>query len=729
VTTGTNHPSEETSDQGINVVKDHVDAKVFLGVEVATIRASVFCLLLAAAILAVDLSMPLGVAGGVLYIALVLTGWWFRSRSAFILLAFLASVLTILGYYLSPMGGEGWVVLTNRFYALITIWVTATVSWFGSGRTVRLNMSIQNNFRWTVTIGAVLPLLLLGVLLLVYNKGPGTSEQRTAQLLAAGGLQVKLAQTHLWFEKYIEGDGSISLEDVQRSFDDAEALNRSLLSEHSLSPSSALPFEIRELRTQVEHSETLIRKLRALGQDRLANPATSLAGSKLDQQFDATFSELHESTRQTEAIITDGIRRNTEQLRFLIILLSGGTIFVSVAASFALQSFENQRLKSANKLEEGEKRYRALFNNMKSNVAMYTAVDDGSDFVFKDFNRAAERTDGMNKAELIGVRVTKVFPGIEEFGLLDVFRRVWATGQAEHHPISLYEDDQIAEWRENFVYRLRTGEIVAVYEDVTEQKKAEEHLQTAMEQAEVANQAKSEFLAGMSHELRTPLNAILGFAQILRSGSKNPLSPDQIRQIDFILNGGDHLLDLINQVLDLSKIESDQADLVLESVNANEIVSECVALTAPLCEPNAITLTDNFSGTEHVFVHADHLRLKQIIINLLSNAIKYNKQGGSVDITGSKTGTGFLQICVTDTGVGIAEKDREHVYQMFRRLDGAASLASEGTGIGLNVTRLLVEKIGGQIGFESTEGVGSSFSIELPLASEQAEVVSDIPCK
>lgn len=581
-------------------------------------------------------------------------------------------------------------------------------------------MSIRDSYRWSVTIGALLPFLVLGILLLVYNKGPGMSERHTSLLLANAETEIRLSQSQLWFEEFLEADSSVTLEEVWASLDRAETLNRSLLTIGQQSGSAASVFAPENLLTLVRRSEILIQEIRVVGEKRLANPLTSLAGSPLEQDFDAIYGKLHDNEKLIAAAILSSVRENSAQLRFLIISLSAGVIFVSVAASVAIQRFERQRLNVALKLEQGEKRYRALFNNMGTCVAIYSAVDDGENFVFRDINRAAEKSEGIALADLVGRRVTEVLPSISDFGLLEVFQRVWQTGQAEHLPVSLYENGRIAGWRENYVYKLPTGEIVAVYDDVTEKKIAEEQAMLATEKAEIASQAKSEFLTSMSHELRTPMNAILGFAQILKSNSKHPLSKEQDQQIDYIMEGGNHLLELINQVLDLSKIESDQSDLLVESVNINSMVQECVTLAAPLCEPENISVTDNFSSGRPVFVLADHLRLKQIIINLLSNAIKYNKPGGSVTITGNTVNDKYMQIELSDTGVGIAEEDRESVYQMFHRIGVTSGKPSEGSGIGLSVTKLLVEKMGGRISFESQKGIGTTFRVELPLAEEPA---------
>ncbi|NQW01132.1 MAG: CHASE domain-containing protein [Rhodospirillales bacterium] len=243
-------------------------------------------------------------------------------------------------------------------------------------------------------------------------------------------------------------------------------------------------------------------------------------------------------------------------------------------------------------------------------------------------------------------------------------------------------------------------------------------LQASQRSAEKANMAKSEFLASMSHELRTPLNAILGFAQMLQYDPKNPPSIAQNSYIESIRTGGDHLLALVNDVLDLAKIEADQLQLHIEKLAANDIVAECVAMTAHLGDTRGIKFIDQFSGGPTAYLYADQLRLKQILLNLLSNAIKFNHVNGTVHLQGQATEGGFLRISITDTGIGIAKREYGKVFQVFQRVIADPMVAQEGTGIGLTVTKHLVEQMAGRIGFESEVGIGSTFWIELPLASD-----------
>lgn len=251
--------------------------------------------------------------------------------------------------------------------------------------------------------------------------------------------------------------------------------------------------------------------------------------------------------------------------------------------------------------------------------------------------------------------------------------------------------------------------------DNSVRKQVEAELKNAMAVAEKANLAKSDFLSSMSHELRSPLNAILGFAQLMESGSPLP-TPTQKASIDQILKAGWYLLELINEILDLALIESGKLSLSLEPMSLADVMLECQAMIEPQAQKNGIRMS--FPKLEiHYFVKADRTRVKQVLINLLSNAIKYNRAGGSVEVTCGASTAERIRISVQDTGEGLSPEKRAQLFQPFNRLGQEAS-AEEGTGIGLVVSKRLVELMGGEIGAESTVGVGSVFWIELNLAAE-----------
>ena len=264
--------------------------------------------------------------------------------------------------------------------------------------------------------------------------------------------------------------------------------------------------------------------------------------------------------------------------------------------------------------------------------------------------------------------------------------------------------------------------LLTVTIDISDRKKAEEELKKARIEAEQANAAKSEFLSRMSHELRTPMNSILGFAQLLEMGD---LNPGQKKGVNHIMKSGKHLLDLINEVLDISRIESGRLSLSLEPVQLSSLIPEMTDVIRPQLSARQINIELVDSPDNFLFVKTDRQRLKQVMLNLLNNAIKYNQDGGSIRINVQQQITEerkpeMVRISITDTGIGIPEEFIPKLFTPFERI-GADKTTIEGTGLGLSVVKKLMDAMGGNLGVESTPGLGSTFWVELPHVDSQLE--------
>jgi PAS domain S-box-containing protein len=373
---------------------------------------------------------------------------------------------------------------------------------------------------------------------------------------------------------------------------------------------------------------------------------------------------------------------------------------------------------SARKQAEEKLRWtEGSFRLMVESVSDYAIVMLDPDGMVASWNTGAQRIKGFSADEILGRHFSSFYP--EE----DVANGKPQRDLDQAAASGRYEDEG---WRirkdgsrfwANIAFtsiRDQAGNLrgfAKLTRDLTERNKVEAILTNARALAEKANLAKSEFLSSMSHELRSPLNAILGFAQLMESDSPAPTAA-QSESIIQILNAGWYLLELINEILDLATIESGKLSMSLEPVALGDLLLECHSMIEPLAQRRGIRMRVPQSDAPYC-VHADRTRIKQVLINLLSNAIKYNRTAGSVAVGCTvNPATGRVRITVTDTGAGLSQEKLAQLFQPFNRL-GQEGSSEEGTGIGLVVSKRLVELMDGEIGVESTMGKGSIFWVEL----------------
>jgi signal transduction histidine kinase/ActR/RegA family two-component response regulator len=376
-------------------------------------------------------------------------------------------------------------------------------------------------------------------------------------------------------------------------------------------------------------------------------------------------------------------------------------------------ALQNAILTSANFsiIATDEKGIIQLFNIGAERMLGYTAAEVVNKINPSDIHDPQEVT--ARAKELSLELATPIAPGFEALafkasrGIEDIYELTYIRKDGSRFPASV----SITALRDEF------GDVIGyllIGTDNSARKRAESELNEAMDVVEKANRAKTDFLSAMSHELRTPLNAVLGFAQLMETGTPVP-TPAQKRNLDQILKAGWYLLELINEILDLSLIESGKVTLSREPVSLSEVMLECRAMVEAQAHKRGIDMKFPRFETLH-FVQADRTRVKQVLINLLFNAIKYNRPGGTVTVEFTLSAPHSIRISVRDTGAGLAAEQVTQLFQPFNRLGKEAS-AEEGTGIGLVVTKRLVELMGGTIGVNSAVDVGSVFWIELILTS------------
>lgn len=402
---------------------------------------------------------------------------------------------------------------------------------------------------------------------------------------------------------------------------------------------------------------------------------------------------------------------------------------LNVMAARIRELIDNLELKvkeRTKELSESERRFRQLFEHSSSGVAVYEPVEEGRDFVFRDINKAVETIEGVDRSDLIGRKVTEIFPGIVQFGLLDIFRQVWQSGQSARHPVSYYSDGRLKGWRENSVYRLPSGEIVAVYDDLTARKQAE--IEKNALEAKLQRAQKMESIGllagGIAHDLNNILSGIVGYPELLLL--QLPKNSELRKPIRAILDSGQRAAAVVADLLTVAR----GVACAKEPADLNRLVKEHLASPEhrrlstlhPLvqCSTRLDPLVSN--------IHCSPVHVKKCIMNLVTNAVEAFDGPGSVVIStrnlqvdenmglniGLRAGE-YALLTVTDNGRGVPTKDLEHIFEPFytKKVMGIS-----GTGLGLAVVWNTVMDHGGTVQVESTER-GTSFVLSFPVSEKE----------
>jgi len=423
-------------------------------------------------------------------------------------------------------------------------------------------------------------------------------------------------------------------------------------------------------------------------------------------------------------LFSSGIVRRIQRLERDAVLLAQGEALASPQAERDEIGLLAERMNEASKLlrareqalREGEERFRLVIEGVRD-YGIFMLDTEGH---VVSWNTGAQRIKGWRGDEIMGRHFSVFYPGEEGHdrsmrNLGDAIR----DGRVEDEGWRVRKDGTQF-WANVVITALydETGALRGfskVTRDITERRRAEEALELARQEAETASAAKSLFLSRMSHELRTPLNAILGFAQLLELERGTAGAPDKA-SVEQILRAGRHLLALIDEVLDIARIEAGKLGLAIVPTLLPTVIEEAIGLSRPQAEQRGVTITWEASSLPPIA--ADPRRLLQVLLNLLSNAIKFNREGGTVTLRAQSSGD-RVRIEVTDTGVGIEADQAGQLFQPFTRL-GTAAMRTEGTGLGLSLSRALVEAMDGAIGYAPRDDgrEGACFWVELPLSAQ-----------
>ncbi|UCF73024.1 MAG: response regulator [Deltaproteobacteria bacterium] len=378
----------------------------------------------------------------------------------------------------------------------------------------------------------------------------------------------------------------------------------------------------------------------------------------------------------------------------------------------------NQLEKTQDRLQDSESRFRAVFENMSNGVAIFEAIGGGTDFVFKDFNKAAEKIDNIKKEDIINKSVLTVFPGFRDCGLFEILTRVWKTGKPEDHPPMLYRDARVTSWRKGYVYKLPSGEIVFIYEDVTAQKEAVENQQKLQRQLFHAQKMESlgRLAGGVAHNFRNVLQAIMGGSQFLQMAYRKDKQLQTVtRDVNESVKKGS---DFVDSLLKFSRQEDEIEMLPLD---LKDVLDETYKIISNTFDTR-IRIVTKIEGP--LPIRGDHSNLNQVFMNLCNNARDSMPDGGELRIKAKRDRQRVI-VTISDTGCGIDGETLKNIFDPFYTTKDVG----KGTGLGLSITHGIIEEHHGTISVSSQPGKGTVSKVTFPIAEEFDRIESEFPLK
>ena len=578
-------------------------------------------------------------------------------------------------------------------------------------------------------------LVIVGILTLYIKYSTSHTEQHIKVISLAHKIQSNITQFHLWMEENSQGDLSIDKDLMWKHIDTSKKLI-SIMVYGGVYLDEYIP-EISSTETR-NHANQL--NLAIIEFDKIATHRMSAADKSstgpIDQHLDAVYEGIIDHSTEIEFALESLITKEINRSRYVNIGIVTFIIMMSLFFIFIIFRYENRRNNDLDIISHNEERLRTILNTISEGIITIDLKGN-----IESTNQNLTSMFGYSKNELSGKNVRTLMPepnrSRHDFYLQNYIDNgskgvVGSTVVVEGvrkdktiFPIEISINKMALDNNTYFTASIRDITNRKIIEDKIRNysEELEETVKTrsnelfvAKEAAEVANQAKSQFLSSMSHELRTPLNAIMGFAQLLTIKTDNTFTSDDNIAAKEILSSGIHLVDIINDILDLSVIESGTITLKSDTVRINTLILESLTMVQSLAKNKRVETTYINEQQSDITIFTDRRRLKQILLNLLSNAIKYNNENGTVIISTEIVEPDKLKFIVTDNGNGITEELQDRLFQPFVR--GDLTNTVQGTGIGLVITKTLVEAMGGEIGINSTVGQGSSFWFVLPVGSE-----------